>query len=171
MFAKITHILTLIAFAVHAVLGCCAHHSHAAGIDCCSSKTKQVAVDQDPHAHVHCGHTHLLTDAHDADDLDGVDVATDVEGTVEAVCASESPCNHDDHCNGSRCSYVAESSRVLNVDASTLLGELSFCGAYCVANDYTLMLSRVIDERVESSFQTPCLSSSQYCVHLQSWQI
>ncbi|TWU39854.1 hypothetical protein Q31b_31690 [Novipirellula aureliae] len=172
MFANITHILTLIAFAAHAVLGCCAHHSHAGGIDCCSSKTTQVARDDDhspePHAHVCCGHVHLITNAHD---VDGVDVLADIHSDVEAVCASESPCHHDDHCNGSRCSFVAEGSRVLNVDAPILVGEFSFYGANCVANDYALLLSRVIQQRVESPLGMSCLTSSQHCVHLQSWQI
>ncbi|MCA9158099.1 MAG: hypothetical protein KDA72_07220, partial [Planctomycetales bacterium] len=37
MSSQITHLLTLLAFATHVVMGCCAHHGHGSSDICCQS--------------------------------------------------------------------------------------------------------------------------------------
>lgn len=60
MFHSIITILTTAAVALHAVLGCCAHHDHS----CCESHVLTAVVQ---HADDHCAHDHGHHHRDDAD--------------------------------------------------------------------------------------------------------
>lgn len=63
MFHSIITILTTAAVALHAMLGCCAHHSHS----CCESHGLAAAVQQ---ADEHCSHGNDSHEHHHHDDAD-----------------------------------------------------------------------------------------------------
>ena len=160
VFAQFIRRLTLIAFTVHAVLGCCAHHSHAQGSDCC----KHVALHQsDSHGDCESEHEH--------DGCTEKQVCSEVLSSGEVVesfadCGCALPCDHSHACNETRCAYLISSTATDDFDADVFFCELdlavstkSLLGTVC-ANLRTCWPTHVWHS-----------SSAQLCADLQSWQI
>lgn len=93
MIRRVAVILTITAMLWHAVVGCCAHHVHAA------QPHDQAAAATDSHGC--CGHHHH---------------AKPVTEEVAAEPAAPSESDHDSDCSEQRCIYVTTSSDDASLD-------------------------------------------------------
>jgi hypothetical protein len=156
--ARFIQRLTLIAFTAHAVLGCCLHHSHAIGSDCCG---EQVAAEcESSHDHDgHCSHSH-----HEHGDNSNVDQDS-LLPSIEAACCACSH-EHSHQCDESRCNFVPTNMKSFDFDFDQAVEQLVFDNA---ATETAMIRQRII----RSADRTICAlarSSGQRCAALQSWQ-
>lgn len=167
MFSSLTHLLTLFAFAVHAVLGCCAHHSHVTGGGCCQHVLAHPCdshcdcdADHD-HAHEGCQHQH------DCSDSSG-DLASESSIVSHgATCCCDLPGDHSHSCNEARCAYVVSSLVTVDFGDSGVVGYLDF------ASSIGCLVSPRVCTDLPSCWpvQRGHSSSAHLCADLQSWQI
>ncbi|TWU49419.1 hypothetical protein Poly59_40340 [Rubripirellula reticaptiva] len=161
--ARFIQRLTLFAFAAHAVLGCCWHHSHAVGNDCCAEHGTAHA-DISTVAHDHAGHRCGLED-------DGYDQATEADfdrviTSIEAACCDGS--NSDSHdFNEARCSYVTAKVQTFDFQSIARFIEAVHWDSHQFAVTDGLLAHRFF----ASSPLSSALTSSGRCADLQSWQI
>ena len=161
MFAQIIQRLTLIAFTVHAVLGCCAHHSHAQGGECCE------------HVSAHRCDSHGAYEAeHALDDCTHEHECPEVPasgGVVQnpAACGCDLPCDHSHSCNETRCAYVIPSTTTVDFDA-----DVFFC-VLDLASSNKSILGPSVCTNLRTCWPAHLWhsSSAQLCADLQSWQI
>lgn len=92
MFHSIITILTTAAVALHAMLGCCAHHDHS----CCESHGLTAVVQ---HADDHCAHDHGHHH-HDEEKSSGEDVGNDCGHQHDGG-------GHHDDCDEGECSFTS----------------------------------------------------------------
>lgn len=104
LFQRVATICTLIAFAVHAAVGCCLHHAHAWEFGACSPR----ACGGDNHAHSHDGPSH-----------------SDTGGEAAEHDKSEHAPQDPAQCDEGRCSY-------LQSDAVVFLAARSLAADVCV---------------------------------------
>ena len=153
MFNSAVHFLTLVAFAAHAVFGCCGHHQHR-GIECCQTEHVSSETHADGCADSHCS--------------DKCSSAVE-EGSppdrphAEHLPASDAPCGHGERCNEARCSFTNSSHwQVAPVDIC--------CGIVSLTR---LNAPRSYSRKSRST--PPLLAHSStpaaLCAALQSWQI
>ncbi|WP_345685259.1 hypothetical protein [Novipirellula caenicola] len=186
MFAKITPLLTLIAFAVHAVLGCCWHHSHPLGNACCVEHVESIAsakhcVDADlGHRHTaavrcnHAGHSHshshANSHAHAAPDASQNPVTAELAASDVAEVAltdADSPCGHSHQCDEAHCHFVGMFSKWIDF-------ELQAASVPLVFSTVGVLPPKPLDTafgELHRSCPDQILSASEHCVRLQSWQI
>jgi len=106
MLSVLIHLLTLLVFAVHAVVGCCAHHHH---LDC----VEQSSLSKAAIASTACGRDQVHRCCDHKHDADSVADSWTVDG--DASWANPPiPCDHQSHCNGSRCSFLLGHVRPAN---------------------------------------------------------
>ena len=91
MFHSIITILTTAAVALHAMLGCCAHHDHS----CQSHESGLAVVVQDADDHSSHGHHH-----HDEEKSSGEDVGNDCGHQHDGG-------GHHDDCDEGECSFTS----------------------------------------------------------------
>ena len=159
MFVQFIQKLTLFAFAAHAVLGCCWHHSHAIGNDCCVEHVEHVTDSGEAAHECHSHHEHggELAAQSDCDH----DVAT-----IQAICC-DCPDQHSHHCNEGRCSYVAVKLQLLDFDFNAGFVERVCCDSNLFAVAGGFSAGRFCDHSVFAW----AVSSVERCANLQSWQI
>ena len=165
MFANFTHILTLVAFATHAVFGCCGHHKHSGSDECCSH-----AMHDQLAGHEDCQASHV--DEHDCESSHEHTTNQSVSNAVDYLgashCAPQSPCGHSHGCSEVRCTYMASSSASIDWDAHCIsLAVFSLCSSVV---DFDLGRAHVGGLRSES-ISIAGQSSVACCALLQSWQI
>jgi hypothetical protein len=159
--SRIIQRLTLIAFTAHAVLGCCWHHSHAIGSECCGEHIAVETEDADHH-HRCCCHSHDESPVEDSID----DGGSDADFFVESVCCEESH-SHSHQCNEAHCSFVPCNAKQLDFEISDfsinaiLNGEIELS---CLAGQLTNRVDLTLFDEIT-------LSSLHRCAVLQSWQI
>lgn len=164
VFVTSINLLTLLAFSVHAVFGCCVHHQHDSHSESCH--TVKQAVD--------CGHSHNAKADNNHDSVKHEECCHNDHGTTasdEGVGhESESvPCNGSHDCDEPRCNFVA-----------------AFPVTQGVLDSVSLMVANVGDQLTFCQFCLPTTSSSRLryfeaasphssalirCALLQSWQI
>lgn len=177
MFVRTTHLLTLIAFAAHAVLGCCWHHSHALGNACCEQHADQIASadvcgDTD-HGHYHtaavcCDHsTHSHAKSHVITPPTTEWVVGDLAVETVTLTDADSPCGHSHHCDEAHCHFVGLFSKGLDLDLQLVSVPFAFFTVDMVAQTPRVALGGEFDRLCRARV----LSSSESCVRLQSWQI
>ncbi len=165
MFARSIQQLTLIAFTVHAVLGCCLHHSHAIGAECCG---EHVATEHElSHDHEgHCCHSHVSSA------FTGKAVAESVETlpAIDAICCEYSH-KHSQQCQEASCSFAPTTVKPIDVTFDLVVWGTLFNGV-----NGTLLVklhpggsdARLLDARLHNGVFD---SSAYHCALLQSWQI
>ncbi len=103
MFSVCIKLLTLVTFAGHVIVGCCAHHAHAHE-ECHENHESGVAiVHHDGHEHVH--HSHEQHGHEDA-------VPTAEDSDEPASSEHE----HPENCHEDDCKYVADRDVTLPID-------------------------------------------------------
>ncbi len=164
MFVAVINLLTLVAFSVHGVFGCCLHHHHP------QSESESC---QSVHDSVKCGDSNGANAVGDHNGVAHGECCHDRHGTAasEKSVGDEPesvPCDGSHDCEEPRCSFVAASQNTFDV-----LGSISTMVAY-VGNQLTVCQFSVSSS---SSFlwQFESASSSGgsriYCALMQSWQI
>lgn len=159
VFVQFIHRLTLFAFTAHAVLGCCWHHSHSIGNDCCAEHVELVADN--------CNSTHDCHSHHEHRDESGAQSDCDHDvAAIQAIC-SDGPDQHSHDCDEGRCSYVAAKLQLLDLDLKSGFVErvCSDTNQFAVASGFSS--GRFSDHPVFAR----AVSSAQRCASLQSWQI
>ncbi|WP_442508174.1 hypothetical protein SH528x_007134 [Novipirellula sp. SH528] len=172
-----THLLTLIAFAAHAVLGCCWHHSHALGNACCVQHADQVAsadtcgdADHDHHhaTAVCCDHsTHSHAESHAAVTPTTKLAVSDLAIETATLTDADSPCGHSHNCDEAHCQFVGMFSKWLDLDLQAVSVPFAFSTVAVLAETPRAAVDGDFDRRCRARV----LSSSESCVRLQSWQI
>lgn len=113
MFSKLTSILTMTAMLLHAVLGCCVHHSHACehGSSTEGCQAEHVEHHSEQAAIVHAGHSdggHAGCSPHSHDDHGSRDDADVTRGAANDEHDSsphpEDPCQQN--CDGRDCRFT-----------------------------------------------------------------
>jgi hypothetical protein len=165
VFAKFIHILTLVAFAAHAVCGCCGHHEHPRSDVCCSH-----AMHDQMAGHEDCQASH--DDEHDCESSHKHTTNRCVSNAVDYLGAShsapQSPCDHSHGCSEVRCTYMASSSASVDWDAHcSSLAVFSLCSSIV---DFDMGRAHVGGLRSQS-ISIAGQSSVACCALLQSWQI
>lgn len=186
MLSQITHLLTLLAFATHVVLGCCAHHGHGPSENCCQSETSlqdagfQGAEQAESEARHNCCGVHKLSlarqsPAKSSSKASHHHAAHRHSGSNSTLCDEQtladsdksSPCGRSHTCEGGDCIYMGNSSGL-----SSLAWDLFV--APC-----RLSFRWVCEGATSSDFGRPAyhcghvlgyLSRTQ-CAMCQSWQI
>jgi hypothetical protein len=141
LFSSCIHLLTLIAFNVHALVGCCAHHNHTSPLD--------------GHDEIGC-HSSLESD-HDRS------AGHDEDANHEHHDGN--PCDHSQPCDEGRCVFVDARLVPLQLDLQT--NALVAFGTSTPVIQPRVALAT--DPRV--GFKLRFLSAGQRCELLQSWQI
>lgn len=164
VFVTAINLLTLLAFSVHAVFGCCVHHQHDSHSESCHTVNQAAG----------CGHSHnaRVDNNHDSAKQEGCchddHGATLAEQGVGYESESE-PCNGSHDCKEPRCNFVAATSETQIVLGSASLivehvgDQLTFC-QFCLS---TTSSSRLRYFEAAS----PHSSALIHCALLQSWQI
>ena len=165
MFAKFIHILTLVAFAAHAVCGCCGHHEHPRSDVCCSH-----AMHDQMAGHEDCQASH--DDEHDCESSHKHTTNRCVSNAVDYLGAShsapQSPCDHSHGCSEVRCTYMASSSASVDWDAHcSSLAVFSLCSSIVDFDMGRAHVGGLPSESISIAGQ----SSVACCALLQSWQI
>lgn len=161
MLAHFTHILTLVAFAVHAVLGCCGHHEHAEFATHSPESAPPAACQTQPESGCCSKHT-----PHSEDDQpqDSHGCQTDA---VQPSHSEHCPCNDSHSCSQTRCIYV-------NDNSSLEFSPLQRCDISHIALD-AIGLSTIqhfadCHSNLEMAF--PCgYAPPNRCVLHQTWQL
>ncbi len=93
LFSSCIHLLTLVAFNVHALVGCCAHHNHASPL----GGHDEIAC----HSSLESGHDHLAGHDEDANHDHPI-------GDLALVHEHHdgNPCDHSQPCDEGRCVFV-----------------------------------------------------------------
>lgn len=132
MFHKLLTYSTMTAVVLHALLGCCVHHAHAA---CTHNHGDDWVIMEVPHVVglCHVGHDH---DGHsDEDHSAPCENPQDADGAMASKMPSPEPCSgsHSPHesCDEADCNIVADQrdndiSLLLTIDRLPLLTD-SFC--------------------------------------------
>lgn len=161
MFTQFIQRLTLIAFAVHAVLGCCTHHSHAHGSECCehisTHQSDLHAGCETPHEHDGCSHKQ---------DCAEISTSGGVVQNLAAYCY-DLPGEHAHSCNEARCAYVIPSTMAIDFNVDVFVCVIDFAGSA------KSLLSPSVRTNLRMCWagQLWHFSSAQLCADLQSWQI
>lgn len=159
--ARFIQQLTLIAFTVHAVLGCCWHHSHAIGSECCGEQIAAETEDADHHNGCCC---HSPEESPIKDSIG--DGGSDAEFLVESVCCEESH-GHSHHCKEAHCSFVPCNAKQLDFEH----GELSITAILNGEIELARLTGQLTNRVDRIVFDEIALSSLHRCAVLQSWQI
>ncbi len=163
MIARLLQRLTLIAFTVHAVLGCCWHHSHAVAEQGCHHLHQRAGLDES----VGCC-ADGSGECHDDQGHSGETSQAAVPPSIVVCSVASGPCEHASHqCDEASCSYVPR-------DISSHDGFLSIPVRHLMPEDGMLCLSTGNGIRLdgaETAIAAPLVSSQQRCAILQSWQI
>ena len=163
MFVTAINLLTLLAFSVHAVFGCCVHHQHDSHSESCHVMQEAVG----------CGHSHNAKAVNNHDSVRHEGCCDDDHGATASEQAvgheSESlPCNGSHDCDEPRCNFVAAAPETQDVlDSVSLMvahfgDQLTFC-QFCLPTTSSRLRC------FEAS--SPHSSARNYCALLQSWQI
>lgn len=152
LFSSCIHLLTLIAFNVHALVGCCAHHNHASPL----GGHDEIAC----HSSLKFGHDHSADHDEDAiHDHPIGDLAWDHEHHDGA------PCDHSQPCDEGRCVFVDARLVSLQLDLQTN-ASATFGTSSPVIQP---LVALATDPCIGFKFQF--LPAGQRCALLQSWQI
>ena len=160
MFTIAVRILSLLSFTVHAVIGCCAHHSHGDVHDKTCESNRECGFHQSLERHVHEVEITSSSCCH-ADEI-----ATD--GSDE-VCTNspEIPCDDSHTCNETICSFLAGASVSLDLDSSN-----HECFDSIDVNRCRLQLStRHLNPGGGLYWRLGCKACVLSCAILQTWQI
>jgi hypothetical protein len=165
VFARLIQQLTLFAFAAHAVLGCCWHHSHAIGphshgighhycVEHVVHLAESCEVAHDCNSHQHAGEPAAPSDC-----------VSDV-ATIHAICC-DGPGQHSHDCDQGQCNYFAVNLQLLDLHLNAGFVERVFCDTNLFAVACGFYSGRFYDH---PEFALP-VSSPQRCASMQSWQI
>ncbi len=162
VFVTAINLLTLFAFSVHAVFGCCVHHQHDSHSESCHTVNQAAG----------CGHSHNARVDNNHDSVKHEGCCHDDHGTfAEQGVGHESesvPCNGSHDCNEPRCNFVAAAPETQNVLGSVSLmvshvgDQLTFC---------QFSLSTCSSRLRQFEAASPHYGALIYCALLQSWQI
>ena len=149
MFSLCLKLLTIVTFAGHVMLGCCAHHVH--GTEAVASDDLITAVVEHKHAHSNCSHHH-----------------SPIESTDNS--ADDQPSEHPEHhgdCDEVECSYVESNDTVTLVDISSW--------TLCDLANVLVTSSPVAVQNSTIGHDLPDISSLgsalESCAHLHRWQL
>ncbi len=161
--AKFVQTLTLVAFAVHAVFGCCTHHKHGPLDEQCRDRGCASSSSLcSKHGSHHHGYEHLVLPSHQALTSKQTDV-TDIL-VLDGECHLPVRCPRN--CHESQCTFVTSSAKSLQTDGEQMKLDSSVsCARFDNLSNYRLSTPNGFEGRSlgTSSFDT--------CVRLQSWQI
>lgn len=152
LFSFFIHLLTLIAFNVHALVGCCAHHNH----------TSPLGGHDEIGCHSSLESDHDRSTGHDEDanhDHPIGDLALDHEHH------DGNPCDHSQPCDEGRCVFV--DARLVSLQLDLQSNALVAFGTS--TPDIQPRVAIATDPCVGFKFQY--LPAGQRCALLQSWQI
>lgn len=162
MLSKLLNILTLGAFAVHALFGCCGHHHEVS--TCGHSHIQHVISnvhDHDDDDHLHACNCSHVTDS-TSDELHYSLSAQFIDGQVES--SPKEPCENSDGCEHERCTYLMQSN-------SKTLSD-SVLQTTFVAVRMPAFAREPLFQMVESSAPNRHRGSPPLlCALLQTWQI
>ena len=161
--------MTLLSFATHVVLGCCAHHRHEWSAKCChgqevaQSNSQQAVIEALPGCCSHHGSSGKERASHEQ--------SLEVSSIAVSVLAPErplsSPCGHSHNCEGEDCIYLNNGAD-LGDWSQGLTGQLCFlCTRCAIATNVVREFAGAISLRDEARV---CFSQPQ-CAMYQSWQI
>lgn len=167
VFSLTIHILTLLAFTTHAVLGCCGHHGHAplsrAAASACTTQVAAETSGQLQRTFQNCAQCTCCGDkAHGS-------VALEAHCPSDDSCPGDDTCPGDDsnHCQGTTCAYVASNVKCvpvatvsLNFGVAIAPIELHHAFAPGEARSWTAQASG-------TRYRTSCA----LCALLQTWQV
>lgn len=170
MIASLIQRLTLIAFAAHAVLGCCLHHAHASSTECCAGHVviervviEHAVTDHETACHHqgHCSQTHRGSSI--ADEVTAASFHS--RPIIKASCFGDShqPLHE---CHENRCNFASASLKPLCLALEVIVWDT-------VLEDRNIALltkrfASTIDSRQRRRLEG---SSNNYRAVLQSWQI
>ncbi len=160
MFTAAVRIFTLLSFTVHAVIGCCAHHSHGAVHDETCESHRECGFHQTLERHVHDVEATSSSCSHaDAVATDGSDAGYSN--------SPEMPCDDSHRCNEANCSFLAGSSVSLDFDSSN-----HECCDFIDINRSVLQLSSThLNPGGGLYWRLGCKACVLSCAILQTWQI
>ena len=160
VFVAVINLLTLVAFSVHAVFGCCLHHHHHPHSESCMSVHDSDKSGRDCDAKADSKGDQVGCCHHQHGNLD--------EEINDSHETESEPYDGSNNCKEPRCNFIASSPKTLDV-----LGSISTIVAY-VGNQLTVCQFSV---STSSSFLCQFESASPsggariYCALMQSWQI
>lgn len=153
MFSTFTHFLTLAAFYLHALLGCCGHHGHEHSTCVDATACDASTTHDDFHTHCH--------------------VDDEAEGLIDKLAAawlgcdhpSQSPIRHSHSCNKGSCAYVT----LRPADQLDLASVM----ARAPTNGLRIALDIAALPFVRTASKTRCDFTlvSHRCALQQSWQV
>ena len=163
VFVTAINLLTLLAFSVHAVFGCCVHHQHDSHSESCH--TVKQAVD--------CGHSHIakVDNNHDSVKHNGCchDEHSSTASELSVGHESQSaPCDGSHDCKEPRCNFVAAAPETLDVLGSGSL-MIAHVGDQLTFYQFSLSARSSCQRYFEAA--SPHSGALIYCALLQSWQI
>lgn len=191
MLSQITHLLTLLAFATHVVVGCCAHHGHGPSDICCQSGASLQCAEQSDGArrssaessclssHDGCGHEQpnvarrppaesCCTPNHN--DYGCEQNLPNPSSTVEFSLAdtnNTTPCGHSHQCDGGDCIYLSNSSGQSCIALNLFIAPCSQSFRSAWVSKFSSDSGRTAKHRDDA---IGYLSRPQ-CAMCQSWQI
>ena len=152
LFSSCIHLLTLIAFNVHALVGCCAHHNHASPL----GGHDEIAC----HSSLEAGHDRSLGHDEDANHDHPIgDLALDHEHD------DGTPCDHSQPCDEGRCVFV--DARLVSFQLDLQANALVAFGNSPPVIQPRVVLATDSDGGLKFRF----LPAGRRCALLQSWQI
>ena len=164
VFAKVHHILTLVAFAAHAVFGCCGHHQHSDSGTCSHDAHSHGAPAVEAAAAHDCHHPGADRSCAESPAL--VDSAGSCPGDT-----SELPCKDPSHdCNGARCTFVAKSLNSVEWDSAACNSPANVLATAAMRDDAS---DRQLFTGWYRAEECRSLGSCQIarCALLQTWQL
>lgn len=174
MFSVATHILTLLAFTAHAVLGCCGHHGHAtfghtATATCCQKSAAATATGQQQIAPESSQGDCCASKPHSQAERTAPDHHADTHpcGSDASESVPTCPCDNDGQCQGSTCAYVTGDCQCFQVHVDLLSLEWAVS-----QNAVRCELSQLeAHSWAAQASSTHYQSSGALCALFQTWQV
>jgi hypothetical protein len=164
VFAVVIKFLTIAAFTMHMVLGCCAHHYHRVSVESCEASSESGhgspidASDAEHHTIVHVHRGGCCTHQH----------AAETHEAKPFNVPADAPCDDVHDCKEPRCTFVASSSQSFASIAS--FSHVVLCiGTLNERDQFACSIKSNLARRWEASSRFEV--SGARCALFQSWQI
>lgn len=155
MFHSTITILTTAAVALHAMLGCCMHHSHS----CCDAQGIS-AVAELHETDGSCCHAHAHERGGDENSIDGVRGGDDTPRGVDH--------EHQHDCEHSECSFTSVHR---DSDGSLTLTFAKWCQTLCGPIHRDAFAHLIVPRFSNDSLPTPSASAHCACAISQVWRL
>jgi hypothetical protein len=176
VFTSLSHLLTLIAFATHAVVGCCGHHAHCASVECHehAAVTSQPDGSASDGACVHKGCCSHAASPHNisqpAISQPAISQPAVSTPSFQSNCSEGQPSSDHSHtCRGADCAYVLDSIQCLERSSHHFSALVE-----CAGSPFVMLCHDPCRDAVQNLGSLPRTyprTSCARCALLQSWQV